>query len=234
MTIRAVVFDFNGVILNDESVHCDLFQEVLEQENVRFDSQAYHEKYLGYDDRGCFANAMLDAGFSPSDEQINEMVARKARRYLEVAEQGLPFFDRAGECLKAIAQHWPIGINSGALRPEIELSLSRLGVRDCVGPIISAEDTLKGKPDPEGYRLAWEALQQLPGLQSLKPEECLVIEDSLQGILSAKLAGMRTVGVAQTYPMDVLETSGADALLRTTSEFTPEWIRDTFHREATT
>lgn len=228
MTIRAVVFDFNGVLLDDESVHCDLFAEILAQEGVPFDMRAYHEDYLGYDDRGCFEAALTDAGQDASPARVDDMIARKARRYLEVAEGGLPFFPRAGEVLEAISDRWPVAINSGALRPEIELALGRLGLRDRVFAIVSAEDTQRGKPDPEGYRLAFEALQSHPDLAGLQPGECLVIEDSLQGVASAKGAGMLAVGVAQTYGQPELRESGADATLATTAEFTPGWIERTF------
>ena len=235
VTIRAVIFDFNGVLLDDESVHCDLFREILAEEGVPFDSKAYHEVYLGYDDRGCFEAALADNGQEAGRDRVDAMIARKARRYLEVAEGGLPYFAGAGACLEAISDRWPVAINSGALRPEIELALDRLSLRDRVFAIVSAEDTAKGKPDPEGYRLAFEALRRHPDLADLQPGECLVIEDSLQGVASAKGAGMLAVGVAQTYPLAALAESGADATLATTAEFTPAWIDRTFapnHAEA--
>lgn len=230
--IRAVIFDFNGVLLNDESVHCDLFAEILGEEGVPFDMKAYHEEYLGYDDRGCFEAALTDAGQEAGRARVDDMIARKARRYLEVAEGGLPFFPGAGECLAAMADRWPVAINSGALRPEIELALDRLGLRDRVHAIVSAEDTTRGKPDPEGYRLAYEALRTHAALADLMPGECLVIEDSLQGVASAKGAGMLAVGVAQTYSQPELVESGADATLATTAEFTPEWVAQTFAADA--
>ncbi|WP_435017301.1 HAD family hydrolase [Tundrisphaera sp. TA3] len=233
MTIRAVIFDFNGVLLDDESVHCDLFREILAEEGVPFDMKAYHEDYLGFDDRGCFEAALTDAGQEAGRARVDDMIARKAKRYLEVAEGGLPYFPGAGEVVTAMADRWPIAINSGALRPEIELALKRLKVRDRVGPIVSAEDTSRGKPDPEGYRLAYEALRALPGLGDLQPGECLVIEDSLQGVASAKGAGMLAVGVAQTYSQPELAGSGADATLATTAEFTPDWVDRTFSAPGT-
>ena len=233
VTIRAVIFDFNGVLLNDETVHCDLFAEILAQEGVPFDMKAYHEVYLGFDDRGCFEAALQDAGQDASPARVDDMIARKARRYLEVAEGGLPFFPGAGECLEAISDRWPVAINSGALRPEIELALNRLGLRDRVHAIVSAEDTSRGKPDPEGYRLAYEALRTHLKLPNLQPGECLVIEDSLQGVVSAKGAGMLAVGVAQTYSEPELAESGADATLATTAEFTPAWIDRTFAQVGT-
>jgi beta-phosphoglucomutase len=222
--IRAVIFDFNGVLVDDESVHCDLFREVLAGQGVTLDEQLYHEKYLGFDDRECFETAMLDAGKVVDRETIDAMIARKAVRYLEVAEQGLRFFPRAAEAVASLADRWPIAINSGALRPEIVFSLNKMGVRDRVAVIVSAEDASKGKPDPMGYLLALRALRDEPGLADLPAETCLVFEDSLAGIISAKGAGMKAVGIAQTYGEAELVEAGADAILGDLVPLTPEWV----------
>jgi beta-phosphoglucomutase len=152
------------------------------------------------------------------------MIARKAVRYFEVAEAGLRFFPRAAEAIASIADRWPVAINSGALRPEIEFSLNKMGVRDRVAAIVSAEDTSRGKPDPLGYVLALEALRKEPGLADLPAETCLVFEDSLAGIISAKGAGMKAVGVAQTYAETELAGAGADAILADLIHLTPAWV----------
>jgi beta-phosphoglucomutase len=222
--IRAVIFDFNGVLVDDESVHCDLFREVLAGQGVTMDERLYHEKYLGFDDRECFETAMLDAGQTIDREQVDAMIARKAVRYFEVAEKGLRFFPRAAEVVASLADRWPIAINSGALRPEIEFSLNTMGVRDRVAAIVSAEDTSHGKPDPLGYLLALQELRKEPGLADLHAENCLVFEDSLAGIISAKGAGMKAVGIAQTYAETELVEAGADAILGDLIPLTPEWV----------
>ena len=222
--IRAVIFDFNGVLVDDESVHCDLFREVLAEQGVTMDMTLYHEKYLGFDDRECFETAMLDAGWVIDRDLIEGMIARKAVRYLEVAEAGLRFFPRAAETIASLADRWPIAINSGALRPEIEFSLGKMGVRDRVVAIVSAEDASRGKPDPLGYLLTLEALRAEPGLADLQAESCLVFEDSLAGIISAKGAGMKAVGIAQTYPETELAGAGADAILGDLIPLNPGWI----------
>ena len=232
MGIAAVIFDFNGVLVDDESVHCALFQEVLAQEGVTITERDYHERYLGYDDRGCFDAALTDAGQRADRARLDDLIARKARRYVEVAERGLRFFPSAAETLRAIAARWPVAINSGALRPEIEYALRRLGCLDRVAAIISAEDTDNCKPHPEGYRLAFEALRDHPNghatPRDLTPSACLVIEDSTAGIISAKGAGMRAVGVSTTYDADQLRQAGADDVVEALAAFTPEWIERRF------
>jgi beta-phosphoglucomutase len=236
MGISAVIFDFNGVLIDDESVHCTLFQEVLAQEGVAISERDYHDRYMGYDDRGCFDAALKDAGQQADRARLDDLIARKARRYVEVAEQGLRFFPAAAETLRAISARWPVAINSGALRPEIEYALRRLNCRDCVAAIISAEDTDKCKPDPEGYRLAFEALRTHGTARPnghaapapLSPSACLVIEDTLAGIMSAKGAGMQVVGVSTTYDANQLRDAGADDVVEALAAFTPEWIERRF------
>jgi beta-phosphoglucomutase len=237
MGVHAVIFDFNGVLVDDEHVHFALFREVLADEKVTMTERDYHDRYLGYDDRGCFEAALMDAGQSTDRERLDKLIARKAQRYVEVASEGLRFFAHAAEALSAVAARWPVAICSGALRPEIEFAMRQLGRLDQITAIISAEDTHKGKPDPEGYRHALAALRARFGngpidLSSSHPtarldlesQNCLVIEDSLAGIISAKGAGMLAVGVPNTYTPHQLREAGADEVIDGLATLTPEWI----------
>ncbi len=228
--IRAVIFDFNGVLVDDESVHFDLFREVLAEEGVELTEAMYHEKYLGFDDRRCLAEVITDAGRNFDDELIDDLVARKAERYIPRAEKGLRYFPGAAEAIRALAKKFPIAINSGALRPEIEYSLRRMGVRELVKAIVSAEDATNCKPDPEGYLLALDALRASVG-EDLEAGHCLVFEDSLAGIQSAKGAGMWAVGVSNTYDDPALRGAGADAVLPGLETLNPEWVATVFRPE---
>jgi beta-phosphoglucomutase len=236
-----VIFDFNGVLVDDESVHFALFCEVLGQENVVITERDYHERYLGYDDRRCFESALLDAGQNASRERLDQMIAQKARRYVEVAKEGLRFFPAAASTLNLTAAKWPVAICSGALRSEIEHALRQLSCRDQVVAIVSAEDTEKCKPDPTSYLLALEALRTCKsnghslnntreqGVQlDLDAANCLVVEDSLAGIAAAKRAGMLAVGVPNTYARDELGQAGADAVIEGLAILTPDWIEQRF------
>jgi beta-phosphoglucomutase-like phosphatase (HAD superfamily) len=239
--IQALIFDFNGVLVDDESVHFELFREVLEQEGVVITERDYHERYLGYDDRGCFAAALGDAKQAYDEQRLADLIARKAQRYVEVAEKGLRYFPFAAETLANLARHWPIAICSGALRSEIEYALKRLDRQDHVAAIIAAEDAHKCKPDPAGYLQALDALRgylksrcrsTADAISAVAPDlqarDCLVIEDSLAGILSAKGAGMHAVGISHTYNAVQLRQSGADAVIDGLETLTPEWIKQRF------
>ncbi len=143
---------------------------------------------------------------------------------------GLSYYDGVKDLIVRLADRYPLAIYSGALRPEIDWALGRIGVLDRFSAIISAEQTTRCKPDPEGYTMAFEALRDHPKLEldDLDPGDCVVIEDSLAGLQAALGAGMCGVGVAQTYTMDELLEVGADAAIAATKDFTPEWIAATF------
>src|SRR5262249_1439789 len=128
-----------------------------------------------------------------------ELIERKAQRYAQAATSGaLRYFPSAAETVRALSVRWPVAVCSGALRSEIESSLRHLGIEDSVAATVSAEDTERCKPDPEGYLLALDALRSQVG-EDLEAGHCLVIEDSLAGIQSGKEAGMWVVAVAHTY-----------------------------------
>lgn len=224
---RAVIFDFNGVLVDDEHVHCDLLRAVLAEEGIAVSEEEYHARYLGYDDRGCFEVALAEAGQDASRARVDALIARKAARYNAAAEQGLRIFPGAADCLRTLAARWPLAICSGALRPEIEFALDRLGCRDLIPTIVAAEDTTRCKPDPQGYLLALDALRTRvdPALQAA---HCLVIEDSLAGVASAKAAGMQAAAVLHTYTDPELRAAGADMIVPALGDITVEWVAARF------
>ncbi len=220
--IRSVLFDFNGVILDDESVHRDLFAEVLAPHGVPLSLEDYDSLYLGMDDRGCLSAVWESQRGTPIPETtLLELVAAKARLYEKRMEEGLPLYEGAQALIRDLARRVPLGIVSGALRPEILHALDSHGLREHFAFVISAEDTRHGKPDPEGYRMAHRTLA-LRGLATGPPSEIAVIEDSVQGIEAARGAGMKTVGVGHTYALPKLRE--ADRVVPHIRLLTPEMV----------
>jgi HAD superfamily hydrolase (TIGR01509 family) len=218
--IRAVIFDFNGVIVDDEALHCRLLRDVLGLQGIALSESEYYDEYLGYDDRGCFETALTRAGRDPTGDVVARLIDQKARLYAESAESGLSYFAGAIDALRMLAARWPVAVCSGALRAEIEVALAAREIDHLVAAIIAAEDTDRCKPDPEGYFLALDALRDA-GHEDLEAGQCLAIEDSPAGIRAAKDAGMWVLGVTHTYPADKLRDAGADAVVETLAGLDP-------------
>lgn len=208
--IRAVLFDFNGVLVDDEPIHLEAFQRVLGEEGITLTAEDYYGKYLGHDDRSCFA-AVLGAAPVP---RLMRLIARKSSYYQErIRERGYPLFPGAVELVRELAAAGRmLGIVSGALRDQVEGALRQSGLRNVFKVLITAEDVAEGKPDPEGYLRALEALNSVPPLPErlIHPHEVLAVEDSPAGLAAAAEAGLVTLGVAHSYPAARLQ--GADAV----------------------
>lgn len=206
--IRALLFDFNGVLVDDEPLHLEMFQRVLAEEGVSLSREDYYAHYLGLDDRGCFAAVLAAAGEPATLPRLMRLIARKASYYQErIREQGYPFFPGALDLVRGAAEAGRmLGVVSGALREEVEGALRQAGVYGLFKVLVTAEDVAEGKPDPEGYRRALEALNTLPPLPErlVHPHEVLAIEDSPAGLEAAAGAGLLTLGVAHTYPAATL------------------------------
>lgn len=217
---RAIIFDFNGVIIDDEPLHLELLRRVLLEEGMTFTENDYHDKYLGCDDRRCFHRALTDHN-RPADaanpKYIESLIARKTRYYHDsIGEENL-LFAGIPELIAHLASQVPLAIASGALRDEIEVALTRGNIRQHFHLIVASEDVTRSKPDPEGYLTALNGLQLV--IPDLAPTECLVIEDSVAGVEAAKSAGMQCLAVTTSYPPEKLRR--ADAIVPRLSD----WLR---------
>jgi HAD superfamily hydrolase (TIGR01509 family) len=215
MTI-AVMFDFNGVLVDDELVHRDAFRDVLGPLGVTFSDETYVERYLGIDDIGAFRRMMQDAGRTVTAAEVEALVRAKRPFYMRRAEAGLVFFDGAIDLVRRRAARGPVGIVSGALRDEIAFALRRAELDDSISVVVSAEDTPRCKPDPMGYERCAAALATRLGRAG--PLRALVLEDSLAGVEAAKRAGLTCIGVAHSHPTARLLAAGADVAVARIAE----------------
>lgn len=228
--LRAVIYDFNGVLVDDEPLHLELFQRVLEEEGVALSEDAYYAEYLGYDDRGCFAAVLRAAGEEPAASRLARLIARKAAYYQDhIRRHGYPFFPGAADAVRGCAgRGWVLAVVSGALREEVEGALAQEGLDGMFKALVAAEDVNAGKPDPEGYRRVLEALNTRPPLPErlFHPHEVLVVEDSPAGLEAAAGAGLPTLAVANTYPPGALSAAGA--VVAGTAELSAERIEEVY------
>jgi len=210
--LRAIIFDFDGVVADSEPIHLAVFQRILGEQGLFLSPEEYYTDYLGYDDKGCFRAFLTAHGPSPSDKTIDDLVARKAQAYLDHIKQHVLIFPGVRELVREAASRHRLAIASGALRNEIEYVLECAGIRKEFEHITSAEDVRRGKPDPEPFVHALASLNRAPrsGQAGLAPDDCLVIEDSIPGIRAAHAAGMKVLAVANTHTAQDLRE--ADAL----------------------
>jgi beta-phosphoglucomutase len=176
MTVKAIVFDFDGVLADSEMLHLRVYNELLAAAGVRLSTEEYCEKYLGFDDEGAF---------------------QQARRFEALVAASDVLYPGAAACVRRLGAEWPLGIASGARRGEIEIMLRGAGLLNAFRFIVAAGETENGKPAPDPYVRAAE-------LHGVPPGACLAIEDSHAGLESARAAGMRTVAISTTYPRETL------------------------------
>jgi phosphoglycolate phosphatase/beta-phosphoglucomutase len=212
--IKAIFFDFNGVIIDDETIQMKAYQEVLRGHDIQLTEEWYFDA-LGMDDR-TFVRAMFDRAQKPlSDDVWKSVLAAKTDAHREAIQDQLPLFPGVLTFLKNTSRHFSLGLVSMANKVEVGYVFQRANLTPLFSVIVTAEDASACKPDPMCYSTGLEKLnakRQRERLLPLLPAECLAIEDSPPGIQSARAAGMRTLGVTNTVSADALRAAGADVV----------------------
>jgi beta-phosphoglucomutase len=224
VSLRAIVFDFDGVIANSEPLHFRAYRDLLAIEGLDFTESDYYARYLGYDDVEAFGTIAADRGLSWTREQVEELVNRKARRLEELERDDTVLFPGARAAIQLSSAMLPIAIASGALGAEIRRVLDRANLTHHFTAIVSAEDTLVSKPAPDPYLRAVALLSSAHG--PLAAADCVAVEDSRWGLESARAAGLRTVAVAHTY--DPKELEFADVIIPSIQAFDLEQLQRRF------
>jgi beta-phosphoglucomutase len=199
MSLRAIVFDFDGVIADSEPLHFRGYRDVLAEEGVTLTEADYYARYLGFDDAGAFEAIGARQGLSWSGVRIANLVARKAVRLEALEREVSVLFPGAADAIRRASAAMPIAIASGARGEEIRRLLAREQLLACFTAIVAAEDTTVSKPAPDPYLRALARLAPAFG-NRLTASECIAIEDSRWGLESARAAGLRTVAVTTSYP----------------------------------
>lgn len=192
--LQAIIFDFDGIIVDSEPLHYRAFLKVVEPLGIYFEYDRYLRDYIGYDDRDFFRVVAQDFTHPFDPAGLPELVLRKARAFADIVAQGVRPLPGAVELIVKAAGVMPIALCSGALRQDIDLilpALDRGQIPSLFAAIVTADQVKCSKPDPESYRLAVSNL-------GLPPAVCLAIEDTPAGLSSARGAGLQTLGVASS------------------------------------
>jgi HAD superfamily hydrolase (TIGR01509 family) len=207
MSLKAVLFNFNGVIIKDGLIHIQLIDEILIQENLQPQRVKEREDFLGISHRAYLQNLLKNRGRVVTEAYMAQLLTRKAQAYVLELEklEKLPLYSGIEDVIFQIrSRHLKMALVSDALSLEIEMVLTSAKLAEYFPVIVSGDDISSDKPNPEGYLLAVERLNQIYPELNLEPDECLVIENTPAGIQAAKRAQMQVVGVANTYPFQML------------------------------
>jgi HAD superfamily hydrolase (TIGR01509 family) len=212
--LKAILFDFNGVLADDETSHFRCFQRALAEFGLSITADDYYRQYLGMDERTCTALLLETRDGRCDDGLLRTIMDRKADLFAEDTAQIIPpLFPGVLEFVTEARRDFRLAVASGGRRAQIDRALAHTAIAEAFEVIVSADDCAIGKPDPAIYLLA---LQRLNGqaekkIRPLAPEQCLVIEDSRAGIRAARAAGMNVVALCTTYP--AMELTEADLVL---------------------
>jgi len=220
--LRLVIFDFNGIIVDDEPIHFKLFQQVLGEEGIILTEDAYYARYLGFDDRGAFIAGFRDNDRAWTDQKLSELIARKALYYQNAIRNHVVIFPGVKSLIYELAPSVPLAVASGALRHEIATILTTAGLLNYFQAIVSAEDVEQGKPEPEIF-LTVLAKLNAGAKPQIEPADCVVIEDSKEGIRGARAAGMKCLAVTNSHPAELL--GEANVVVKSLEEVTLPFLQ---------
>ena len=197
---EAVVFDFDGIIVDTEPLHYKAFQKVLEPLGLGFPWREYVEVFMGFDDRDAFREAFRARGRALDPRRLGQLVDAKSLVFQDIIRDGVNAYPGAVATIESLsASGLPMSICSGALRSDILPILTRLGIAGCFRHIVTADDVRKSKPDPECYTLAYQWLSLAYPSLLTTPGKCLAVEDTPAGIQAAKRAGLKVLAVTNSY-----------------------------------
>jgi beta-phosphoglucomutase len=197
-SVRALIFDFNGTLSDDEPILCEIFRELFAEQGRPLSQQEYYDRLAGLSDPEIVRTWL--------GRDAPEVVEERVARYRAAVADGSTVSEEARAAARFAAARVPVAIVSGAAGAEIAPVLEAAGLAALVPVVVSSDDVRRGKPDPEGYLRALELLDR-----GVRADEVVVIEDTEAGVAAAKAAGMRCVAVAGTLAPERL--AAADELV---------------------
>ena len=202
--LSAVIFDFDGIIVDTEPLHYRAFQDILVPMGLGYSWDEYLRRYIGFDDRDAFREAFKAGGKQLDDRELSALIDEKGRAFQRAIVTGVEPYPGVVELIRSIAGNLPLALCSGALPSDIHPILKQLGIDGAFDIVVTAEDVAASKPDPESYALAVARLRGVFPERGIIPATCLAIEDTPAGIASASGAGLKTLAVTNSYPEESL------------------------------
>lgn len=187
MAVRAVIFDFNGTLSNDEPILCEIFRTLFAEHGRPLSTEEYYDRLAGHSDP-----EIVRMWLGPEHPDVDQVIAQRTALYVAAVADGSSISEDVRDAVRYAAERVPVAVVSGAARAEIEPVLDAAGLAGVIRVVVSVDDVVNGKPDPEGY------LRALELLGGPDPGDVVVVEDTDAGIAAAKSAGMRCIAVLGT------------------------------------
>lgn len=209
---RAILFDFDGVLADTERLHAEAFRRVLEAVHQPFSNEEYFGRYIHFDDLNVFLNVSKDRNLGWRPDRLARFRMKKHVLFAKLMRDPHLLFPGVSELIPRLAARCPLAICSMGRRDEIEPVLNDAGLRRLFSVLVTSDNVSKPKPDPEIYLRGLELLNSSRSM-NLRPDECLVVEDSCGGTRAGKAAGMRVVALTHSLTEAELRNAGADIVL---------------------
>jgi beta-phosphoglucomutase len=202
--LAAVIFDFDGIIVDTEPLHYKAFQEILVPMSLGYSWDEYLRHYIGFDDRDAFRAAFRAAGREIAEEELHLLIEEKARAFQRAIAARVEPYPGVVELIRSLAGNIPLALCSGALPGDIQPILTQLDIAALFDVVVTAADVQASKPDPASYLLAVARLTAAFPDRGIISGNCLAIEDTPAGIASASGAGLKALAVTNSYPEESL------------------------------
>jgi beta-phosphoglucomutase len=207
--LAAVVFDFDGVMVNTEPLHFAAFREILGTKGMAFNWEEYVSCYLGFDDRDVFKKVFKKGGRILIRAELSKLILAKALAFQRLAkEKGAQPFPGVASLIESLAGKVPLALCSGAVKSDIEPILRKFGFDRVFDAIVTAEDVSASKPDPASYVLALKRLTKAFPSEKIVADRCVAIEDTPAGIDAARGAGLLVLALSNSYAPAKLSAAG--------------------------
>jgi beta-phosphoglucomutase len=200
MSVSALVFDFNGTLSDDEPVLCEIFMHLFAEHGRPMSAQEYFDHLAGLSDP-----EIVTTWLGEDHPDVRAVIGERERRYRAAAADGSTIHEHVREAVRYAAERVPLAICSGAARAEIEPVLESAGIAGCFRTVVTSNDVVHGKPDPEGYLKTLEILDA-------DPARAVVFEDTEAGVASARAAGVGRV-LAMRTTLEPHRLAEADELI---------------------
>ena len=200
MPVSAVIFDFNGTLSDDEPVLCEIFMRLFAEHGRPMSAQEYFDHLAGLSDP-----EIVTTWLGEDHPDVRAVIGERETRYRAAAADGSTIHEHVRDAVRFAADHVPLAICSGAARAEIEPVVEAAGIADCFRAVVTSNDVVHGKPDPEGYA-------KTLGILGVDAGDAVVFEDTEAGIASARAAGVGRV-LAMKTTLEPHRLSEADELI---------------------